>query len=229
MLLFGSINNGGANYWQKPGIITNSVELNLNEVTSLAAQTPSATRYIINTDDAGNGASASGAYSNDGQLEGANVLVDDRINGGVYGPFIAGAGISNTSIITINANNPITPITLSSTNNTQTENVNCEINYQNFSLQAYDGSFQSGFFLTKLSCGFEFFDNFNALKGFYRWNVDIMEVEDANNHRVFGVRTNGEIQTNQAIPHNNTINTLTWDLPIHDINGNLLGYIKVYT
>lgn len=238
MLLFGSINNGGgggANYWTKDLFFADIISLNQGQgANGMIAQTILENRFAINVDNlSGIPASVFFQYDDATKMDSLNGVIDDRAQGGGFNAIVSGSNNYFSSFLKIDSDNAIAPIVLYSTDNLQNDEVTANLNYLNFSIAAKDLNLitqnQGSFFITKFSSGFNFADTPNNIIGNYRWNADIMEVEDGSNNRVFGVRTNGEIQTNQAIPHNNTINTLTWDLPIHDTNGNLLGYIKVFT
>jgi hypothetical protein len=236
MLLFGSINNGGgANYWVKDILFADIISLNqAQSANGMIANTAQGNRFVINNDNL-SGVPLTGSYQYDipTGIDSLNAVIDDRANGGGFNAIFSGSNNSVSSFLKIDSNDAIAPVVLYSTDIGQNDEVTANLNYLNYSIVAKDLNLitqnQGDFFITKFSSGFNFLDTPNSITGSYRWDADIMEVEDAGNARVFGVRTNGEIQTNQAIPHNNTINTLTWDLPIYDTNGNLLGYIKVYT
>lgn len=235
MLLFGSITpaggGGGGNFWQFSAIMNPLIDINqATGATGLSATTPSAEGAIINTDDFGSNLKVAGAIRGDGTNFNALVTANDTANGGDIFTALISNGANEESIIymPVNKNGSIN---ISSTKLSTGDLSKRSQDIAGITEEASDNNLNASQHNQNPNAqSFRFFNPTNgAAKATYQLDENESQIKDGAGVKTFSVLKNGEIQTNQAQPHNNTINTLTWDLPIYDTTGTLLGYIKVFT
>lgn len=233
MLLFGSIasNNGsGTNFWQFSPIANPLIDINQTTgATGLAATTPSQESVIINTDNFGANEKVTGIIrftNNDTLLMGT---VDDTANlGEKYITLYAEDGQANARLyMPLNGTGQIRSTSFSLNTQFYTQRAQ---DFASITEEANDNNLNASQHNQSHSIqSFRFFNPTNgAQKASYEMDEIEMRVKDGAGIKNFAVLKDGEIQTNQAQPHDNTINVLTWNVPIYDTTGTLLGYLRLY-
>lgn len=236
MLLFGSIapagGNTGTNFWEFDQNLNPLININKTTgATGIYATAPSNEPTILATDDLqGSGTKISAIADNknpNNNEQGIIACFDDTANGGDRAVTMLltttsaehifqlsetySTGIGSKNVIT-NESTLRTQDYTSITEEVNDKNLNATQHNQNSNAQSF-------YFYNPTS---------GAAKATYQFDDTESQIKDGAGVKTFSVLKNGEIQTNQAIPHDNTINTLTWNMPLYDTTGTLLGYLKIF-
>lgn len=234
MLLFGSIAPGGGaglNFWQFSPIANPLIDIDQTTgATGLFQTTPSNEGVLVNTDDFGAGEKVAGIVRASGPDNNLIVAFDDVPNGGDKAILI----YSEDSASEAGQYMPLNGagrVTLTSRKKATGERVQRAQDFASITEEADDNNLNASQHNQNPNIqAFRFYNPTNgAQKAAYEMDDTEQRVKDGAGIKTFAVVKDGSIQTNQAQPHDNAINTLTWDLPIYDTAGALLGYIKVFT
>jgi hypothetical protein len=235
MLLFGSIapggGNTGTNFWQFSQSANPLIDVDKTTgATGIYATTPSEMAYNILSDNVSgiNDKGAGNLIQDNNQFAGV-AAIDERANGGELYSIMAGTNGQKTGFLQVYTQNVqqvriglLDYATNSYSLRTQDEqSIGEEVSDNNLNATQHNqnSNAQSFYFFNPTS---------GAAKATYQFDDIESQVKDGAGVKTFSVLKNGEIQTNQAIPHDNTINTLTWNMPLYDTTGTLLGYLKIF-
>ena len=233
MLLFGSITTGGGtgpNFWEFSPSQNPLIDIKQSTgATGLYQTTASGESVIVNTDDFGAGEKVTALIRSNATDTNVVAVIDDTANAGdkfilLYSEDTqAEAG----QYMPLNAAGEVT---LTSTKKSTGERVQRAQDFTSITDEASDNNTNASQHNQNHSIhAFRFYNPTTAAqKASYEMDETETRVKDGAGIKTFAVLKDGEIQTNQAQPHDNTINVLTWNVPIYDTTGTLLGYLRLY-
>lgn len=234
MLLFGSIaqsgGGGGGNFWQYSPTESPLIDVKQSTgATGIWQTTPDNERILVNCENVqGSGVKAAAFFRFVGGGFSFSGILDETPNGG---DVVAGYANDNGTVFanSVAINGALRELVENPTTNDFTQ--------KNASETAIGEVVEKGDLLNGVEV--EKTATINRVKFYepssgntfaeYEQDKNETRVKDLTGSKTFAVLATGEIQTNQAQPHDNSINTLTWDVPVYDTTGTLLGYIKLFT